>query len=97
MKKNKPIQNHPNQTNFIVFYCETYDDEARRGLAHKKQKKNKENFQKTMNSGALILHNDDIQLQISINQYFRKHINAFEIFCQISEKSSKQSDRAILA
>lgn len=30
--------------NFIVHYCGIYDDEARRGLAHKERKKSKESF-----------------------------------------------------
>lgn len=35
--KNKPRINHPNRTNFIVFYYESYNEEAMRGM-HMKNK-----------------------------------------------------------
>lgn len=39
MENTKPSQNQRIQKSFIVFYYESYYDEARKELAHKEQKK----------------------------------------------------------
>lgn len=64
MESIKPSRNHPNQKIFIVFYRESYDDEAMRGLAHEEQKENKERLKNTANSGAHILYSGVILLQM---------------------------------
>lgn len=35
-------QNYPNQANFLVFCCESYDKEARRGMKHEEKRKVRE-------------------------------------------------------